>query len=145
MLSISRFGIALGVASVVFASAAPLQAAPTTIKSVVFSTDYKASASGPGSPVGVTTTFKPTIKKIHCTVRLSKLDSRAVVRTVWFIEKSPGIAANTQAYEDKVGPIKDLVVGHFALSNPDAWPLGLYKVDVYLNGKYVRTARFNVK
>ncbi|BCM93149.1 hypothetical protein IAD21_05037 [Abditibacteriota bacterium] len=146
MLSISsRFGAALGAASVVLACAAQVQAAPAAVKSVVFSTDYNAAASGPGTPIGVTTTFKPSAKKIHCAVRLTKLDSRAVVRTVWFVESSPGIPANTKAYEDKVGPLKNLVLAHFTLSNSNTWPLGRYKVDVYLNGKYIRTARFSVK
>jgi len=34
---------------------------------------------------------------------------------------------------------------HFQLSNDNLWPLGKYKVEIYLNGKLAKTLEFEVR
>ena len=119
--------------------------AAVSIKRAVMSKGVKTAKVGPGTPTGVTTTFGRNTKMIHCFALLSGLSDTAKVRTVWTVVKAAGVPANTKAYEATIGPKKNLVSANFKLSNSNPWPVGSYKVDLYLNGKLDRTLRFNVK
>lgn len=77
---------------------------------------------------------------------LEKVASSSTLKAVWICEKSEGIEPNYKISEAsmKVGMINNS--GDFSLSKPTkGWPVGSYRVDLYIDDKVNETAHFEVE
>jgi hypothetical protein len=97
-------------------------------------------------PIDPTTTFPVDQPVIHLVVNVANAPSDTKVKAAWTAVEVGDVApANTQIAEVTV-TLDTSGTAHFTLSIPDtgAWPVGKYKVDVYLNDKLDRTLEYSV-
>lgn len=97
-------------------------------------------------PVDPTSTFKTDQPVINLVVTVANAPSDTKVKTVWTaVDVGEAAPANTQIDEAEV-TMDDSGSAHFTLSVPDsgAWPVGKYKVEIYLNDKLDRTLEYTV-
>ena len=97
-------------------------------------------------PVDPTTTFPSDQPVIHLVANVANAPEGTKVKAVWTAVDVGDVApANTQIAEVEV-TLDASGTAHFTLSVPDsgAWPVGQYKVDVYLNDKLDRTLEYAV-
>lgn len=94
----------------------------------------------------VTTTFSPTdvffaVADLYNAPQGTQLEARWTAVNVADLE--PNVEFQTQtldiAEENYSGTI------YFQLSSAESWPVGQYKVDVYLNGTLAQTVEFSVQ
>ncbi len=89
-----------------------------------------------------TTEFSPT-DTFYCLVTLANAPSDTKIKAAWTAVKVEGEAENTAIDQS------ELTMGDgtatFNLKNNGAWPVGSYKVDLYLNDKLTKTVEFSVK
>ena len=105
-------------------------------------TDLLLSDQKDGKPV---TVFKPTTPKIFLSTKLADVPTGAKLKGVWIAEKTAVAPPNYKI--DSV----DLTVGtltnqaNFSMTKPNAgWPLGDYRVELYINDKLASTVKFKV-
>ncbi len=97
-------------------------------------------------PVDPTTTFLVDQPVTHLVVTVANAPSDTRVKAVWTAVDVGGAApANTKIDEAEV-TLDASGTAHFTLSVPDSgmWPVGKYKVEVYLNDKLDRTLEYTV-
>ena len=97
-------------------------------------------------PVDPTTTFPIDQPIIHLVAKVANAPSDTKVKSVWTAVDVGDVApANTQIAEVEV-TLDASGTAHFTLSIPDTgvWPVGKYKVDVYLNDKLDRTLEYTI-
>lgn len=91
---------------------------------------------------GRTTVFGPD-EVFYCIVDLANAPDDTTVKASWTAVAVEGAEPNTFIDET------ELTTGagnmHFELSNSSLWPVGKYKVDLYLNGELDRTLEFDVQ
>jgi len=79
----------------------------------------------------------------HAQVDLQNAPDDTVLKAVWSVveaqDTDPGLVINETEYTTGSGQV------YFTLSNDDLWPVGTYKVDLYLNGELVDTLNFSVQ
>lgn len=119
--------------STVLLACLPLKPAEPEVVSVTMAKelakDYK--------PIKETAEFLPT-EPFNCSVKVANLSKGAEVKTVWFygeelLEEVPYIA--DESGSGYIG---------FTLEPEDYWPIGKYKVKVYLNDQYAKEVDFSV-
>lgn len=119
--------------STVLLACLPLKPAKPEVVSVTMAKelakDYK--------PIKETAEFLPT-EPFNCSVKVANLSKGAEVKTVWFygeelLEEVPYIA--DESGSGYIG---------FTLEPEDYWPIGKYKVKVYLNDQYAKEVDFSV-
>ena len=89
-----------------------------------------------------TDVFDPS-DTFYCVVDLQNAPDDTTVRAVWTAVSAEGVDANTQIDETTLTTGSGNL--QFELSNPDLWPAGQYKVDLYLNDDLERTVEFSVQ
>lgn len=97
-----------------------------------------------GKPGETTTTFAPSDRKVHCVIDLNKAKGGTKVRAVWVAVDVEGaknkelesIDYTTKSFESKI-------TGHLTWSRD--WPIGTYRVDVYINGALDKTLDYTVE
>src|SRR5512136_1865032 len=95
-------------------------------------------------PVDPTTTFPTDQAVIHLVVSVANAPSETKVKTVWTaVDVGDAAPANTKIDDAEV-TLDASGNAHFTLSAPTsgAWPVGKYKVEVYLNDKLDRTLEY---
>jgi len=79
----------------------------------------------------------------YAQVDLQNAPDDTVLKAVWSVveaqETDPGLVINETEYTTGSEEV------YFTLSNNDLWPVGTYKVDLYLDGEVVRTIDFSVQ
>lgn len=105
---------------------------------------HMAKDDGDGKPGTETDTFEPADRTVHCVTRLKQAKSGTQMRFVWWIVD----ADNTQNQKIKdidyrTRALENIVHGH--LTVPQDWPIGKYKVQVYVNGDLDKTAFYSVR
>lgn len=101
----------------------------------------KLSANESGSPE--ITMFRPDDFTVYCIVDLANAPSDTVVKSVWTAVDVEGVDANTLI--DEVSLTSGDSILTFDLTNSQPWPVGKYKVDLYLNDKLNRTLEYQVR
>lgn len=97
-------------------------------------------------PVDPTSTFPTDQQIIHLVVTLKNAPSDTVLKAVWTaIDVGDAAPANTEIDQTEITMDGSGNV-HFTLSRPTSgvWPVGKYKVEVYLNGKLDKTLEYQV-
>jgi hypothetical protein len=65
------------------------------------------------------------------------------LKASWIAVNAEGVDANSVVYESEYTSSDDTI--RFFLTNDQLWPVGAYKVDVYLNGSLERSLDFQVQ
>jgi hypothetical protein len=96
-------------------------------------------------PVNPTTTFAPDQALIHLVVSVANVPSGTKVKAVWSTVDVGSAAPANQQLLEKEATMDASANVHFSINNnAGPWPVGKYKVDVYLNDKLDRTLDFTV-
>lgn len=98
-----------------------------------------------GAPGGVGTTFGSKDRALHCVVTLKKPAAGLVVRSVWIAADAAGLKDHKIVEKKLATGTRALDVFHFAARLPRPWPVGRYRVELYVNGKKDRTLNFLVR
>jgi len=105
---------------------------------------HMAKDDGNGTPGEETDMFEPGDRTIHCVTRLKTSKPGTQMRFSWWIVDS-GDTQNTKIndieYKTKAGD--NLIHGHLTMRQD--WPVGKYKVQVYVNGDLDRTVFYTVR
>ena len=116
--------------------------APTAprIRSAVLARGY-----ANGQAVGVTRSFHPTDNPLHCVIHLSAISAVTRLRVVWVAVNAGGV--HNYRIAEKTFTLQRAVDStvNATLSLPRKWPVGTYKVVLYLNGGLVRTIGFSIR
>ena len=106
--------------------------------------DIKFSDSEGGD---VSDTFAPDTPKIYLHAGLVDMPSGTKLASTWIAEDTKGAAPpnyKIDSVEFNVGGIVN--VANFSLSKPNAgWPIGTYRVDLFINGEASGSAHFKVE
>ncbi len=120
-------------------SACEFSASTATISSAELSRGFT-----DGKAVDPTSTFAQTDNPLHYIVTLSSAPDDTKVKAVW-----TAVDAGDGQIKDQKIDETELPTGsgslNFTLASKQAWPVGKYKVDLYLNSKLDRTAEFTVQ
>ena len=79
----------------------------------------------------------------YCIVKLANAPDDTMVKASWFAVEAEGVDPNFLIDETELTSGSGSL--YFELSNTNLWPVGNYKVDLYLNGELDRTLEFEVK
>lgn len=130
----------LVICALVLLSAGPAAAADSPIASAVLARAYTGKTPG-----GVGTTFRPRDRQLHCVVTLKKPATGITVRCVWVAVDAAGLKNYTIAEKSLTTGARLLDNFHFAAGLPRDWPVGRYRVELYVNGKKDRTLNFLIR
>lgn len=89
-----------------------------------------------------TTTFSQS-DTMNLFVDLRNAPDDTELKVAWIAVNAEGVDPNYLLNETNYTSSDDTV--HFDLSNDNLWPVGSYKVDVYLNGTLDRSLTFEVQ
>lgn len=94
-----------------------------------------------GSPE--TTVFAQDDFTVYCLVDLANAPEDTVVKAVWIAVDVEGVDANTLIDETSLTSGDAQLT--FDLTNNQLWPVGTYKVELYLNDKLDRTLEYRIQ
>lgn len=97
-----------------------------------------------GKPGNETSSFAGSDRKIHCVIELNKAKKGTQVRFIWKAVDVAGVPSGeiktidytTNSFENKV---------HGNLSRQQDWPVGKYRVEVYVNDSLDKTIDFTIE
>jgi len=97
-----------------------------------------------GKATDVTTTFGPSDTPLHYVVTIGSAPDDTKVKAVWtIVDAGDGQFKNQKLDETELKSGSGVL--NFTLAGTQAWPVGKYKVDLFLNDKLDRTANFTVQ
>ena len=105
---------------------------------------HMAKDDGNGAPGDETDSFAPGDRTIHCVATLNNAKSGTKMKFSWWIVDADG--TKNKAIKDidyTTGAIENVIHGHLTL--PQDWPVGKYKVQIFVNGDLDRTVLYSVK
>ena len=90
--------------------------------------------------------FAPNTPKIYAIFTLADVPRGTKLKCVWIAEKTEVAPPNYKIDEASMDVGGLINGGNCNFSKPtDGWPVGQYRVDMYLSDRLAHTARFNVK
>lgn len=89
------------------------------------------------------TTFNQDDLTIYCVITLANAPDSTVVKTSWIAADVEGVDLNTLIDETELTSGDGEL--YFNIANNQLWPLGQYKVEIYLNDKLDRTLEYQVQ
>jgi len=91
-----------------------------------------------------TTVYAPDTATFYCFFDLNNAPDDTVVKGVWTLVSAEGYEDNSEIDSaDITGGDESY---YFSLDRAaDAWPVGQYKIDLYINDKLVQTVNFEVQ
>lgn len=105
---------------------------------------HMAKDNGNGAPGDETDSFAPGDRTVHCVASLKQSKSGTAMRFSWWIVDADG--SKNQKIKDidyTTRALENIVHGHLTL--PQDWPVGKYKVQIYVNGDLDKTAFYSVR
>ncbi len=127
----------------VILAACSFSVSTANITQAVLAKDVKSDTFEPVDPTSTFPTIQPVINLV---VTVANAPSDTKVKTVWTaVDVGDAAPANTKIDEAEV-TLDASGKAHFTLSLPSSgvWPVGKYKVEVYLNDKLDRTLEYNI-
>jgi outer membrane usher protein FimD/PapC len=93
------------------------------------------------------TVFAASVPRLYAYFLTEGTEKGDKIRGVWIAEDTNGAApANYKIDEATLTSEKDDSSGAFSLSKPNnGWPVGKYRVDVYVDGELEATTKFQIK
>lgn len=105
---------------------------------------HMARDDGNGDPGEETSTFTPKDRTIHCVSRLKDAKSGTKMKFSWYaVDAEGGENQKIRDIDYTTRTLENIVHGH--LKAPSDWPVGKYKVEVYVNGNLEETVGFTVE
>jgi hypothetical protein len=102
--------------------------------------------TGKDEIVNPTTQFAPDVPKIFCTWVARGVDGDTAVRGVWIAEDVGDVAPANYKIDEATLKIPGNATGTFSLSKPNnGFPIGKYRVEIYLGDDLAKTIPFTVK
>src|SRR5204863_3764825 len=91
--------------------------------------------------------FTPDVPKVHALFKTKGAQTGDKLRGVWIAEDVGDAApANTKIDETTLTLEQEDFYGAFALSRPNkGWPVGKYKIDMYVGDELATTVTFTIK
>lgn len=111
---------------------------PTTVESITLMRD-----DGSGKAGETVESLKPTDRKFHAAVQLDKGDDAKVKADLIAVDTPEGKDVPVLSQEYDVAGIENNV--NIAFSLPNDWPVGLYKIDVAINGQPAKSKEFRIE
>ncbi|HWP53513.1 MAG TPA: hypothetical protein VN476_05225 [Pyrinomonadaceae bacterium] len=96
-----------------------------------------------GKPGAETTSFAPDNRTIHCVISLNKAKKGTQVRFIWKAVDVGGTNEDIKTIDYTTNSFENKVQGHLVL--PKDWPVGKYRVDVYINGALDKTIDYTIE
>jgi hypothetical protein len=91
-----------------------------------------------------TSAYSPSAQAFYCYFDLNNAPDDTVVKGTWTLVSADGYESNSEIDSANVTGSDNTY--YFSLKrSADAWPVGQYKIDLYLNDKMVQTVPFEVK
>ena len=91
-----------------------------------------------------TTVYSPDAPTFYCYFDLKNAPDDTVVKGVWTLVSAEGYDANSQIDSAEITGSDNSY--YFSLDRAaDSWPVGQYKIDLYINDKLVQTVNFEVQ
>ena len=91
-----------------------------------------------------TTVYSPNTATFYCFYDLNNAPEDTVVRGVWTLVAAEGFESNSEIDSAEITGSDDSY--YFSLDRAaDEWPVGQYKIDLYINGNLVETVNFEVQ
>ena len=91
-----------------------------------------------------TTMYSPSDKTFYCFFDLNNAPDSTVVKGAWTAVSAQGVDANYAIDSAEITGSDNTY--YFKLDrSTDAWPVGKYKIDLYIDGKLVQTVEFEVQ
>jgi len=118
-------------------TAGTTDSAAVAIDSVEFLRD---NGGQPGEPI---TTLSPSDQKFHILAKLNHIERNLKVRLVWNAVDTTAGKNIEIAAADFEGLAANQVTGEFSL--PRDWPVGAYRLDIFLNGVLTKTVPMMVQ
>jgi hypothetical protein len=127
----------------VVAAACEFSFSTANITQAVLSKDIKEDTFEPIDP---TSTFPTDQAVINLVVTVANAPSDTKVKTVWTAVDVGDAAPPNTKIDDAEVTLDSSGNAHFTLSVPNsgAWPVGKYKVEIYLNDKLDRTLEYSI-
>lgn len=90
--------------------------------------------------------FRPDTAKIYVIYMAADIPTGGRLKAVWILEKAAGYQENAKIDESSTSPGAGSFMGAFSYSKPPkGWPVGAYKIELYVGDRLDKTVRFNVK
>ncbi len=89
------------------------------------------------------TTVFPQDAMFNLFIELKNAPDDTQIKASWIAVNAEGYDPNTSIYDTEYTSGDDTI--RFYLTNEDPWPVGSYKVDIYLNGNLDRSLPFTVQ
>ena len=105
---------------------------------------HMAKDNGRGAPGDETLSFAPNDRTVHCVVKLKEAKRGTAMKFSWWIVDADG--TKNQKIKDidyTTRTLENVVHGHLSL--PQDWPIGKYKVQVFVNGDLDRTIAYSIQ
>ena len=91
-----------------------------------------------------TTAYSPDAQTFYCFYDLKNAPDDTVVKGVWILVSAEGYEANSEIDSAEITGADDSY--YFSLDRAaEAWPVGQYKIDLYINDKLSQTVEFQVQ
>ena len=88
--------------------------------------------------------YSPSDKTFYCFFDLNNAPESTVVKGVWTLVSADGYSDNSEIDSAEVTGSDNTY--YFSLDrSTDAWPVGKYKIDLYIDGDLVETVQFEVQ
>jgi hypothetical protein len=105
---------------------------------------HMARDDGNGDPGEETSTFNSKDRTIHCVSKLKDAKSGTKMKFSWYVvEAEGGSNEKIRDIDYTTRTLENIVHGH--LTAPRDWPVGKYKVEVYVNGNLEETVSYTVE
>ena len=91
-----------------------------------------------------TTTYAPADASFYCYFDLNNASDTTVVKGTWTAVSAEGVDPNFVIDSAEITGGSNTYVFNLDRST-DSWPVGKYKIDLYIDGKMVQTVEFEVK
>jgi hypothetical protein len=105
---------------------------------------HMAKDDGNGSPGDETDSFAPSDRTIHCVANLKTAKSGTAMKFSWWIVDADGSKnQKIKEIDYTTHALENVVHGHLTL--PQDWPVGKYKVQIYVNGDLDKTVFYSVR
>ena len=90
------------------------------------------------------TVYSPSDPTFYCYFELNNAPADTKIKGVWTLVSAEGYTSDTEIDSAEITGSDNTY--YFKLDrSTDAWPVGKYKVDLYVNDKLVQTQNFEVK
>ena len=126
------------------AEAENVNATTTSTSTGVLEDVHMARDDGKGDPGEETSLFNANDRTIHCVIKLKDAQSGTKMKFSWYVVEADGTTnEKIRDIDYTTRALENVVHGH--LTAPRDWPIGKYKVEVYVNGNLENTVPYTVE